>query len=269
MLLLCRNNNNEGAMSSNFRIILAGVAVLLSSVSSSQAQVAPRSYAVMSLVGNAITVHTIRPAVGIRTQAESKNVLPIAETVFDTATLRAADGVIKQVQPGAKVVLMMTSDPGLYAAQNAMFDAAHANKDNRDYLISLLKDRGVTHLLLVTKEHDSARFKLTNGYAGKGSLEGLGFYIDDTSHLRNGDTQDSATGMLGLFAYVKVRLLDAGTLALVRESAAPQSHIIIEPGATANAMDIWTRLASPKKIAYLEELLGDAMQEAIPKVLAK
>jgi hypothetical protein len=233
------------------------------------AAAAPRSYAVMSLVGNAITVHTVRPSVGIRSEAETRNVLPIAETVFDAATVRAANEAIKQVQPDAKVVLLMTQDAGLYQAQNAMFEAAPANKDNRDYLISLLKERGVTHLVLVTKEHDHLRFKLTNGVAGKGSVEGLGFYIDDTSLLRNNETHDSAAGMLGLYAYVKVRLLDATTLALVRESAAPHSGIIIEPGASANAMDIWTKLASPKKIAYLEELLGETMRDAIPKLLAQ
>jgi hypothetical protein len=248
----------------------ASLAALLFSVAAaSQAQTAPRSYAVMSLVGNAITVHAIRPSVGTRTEAETRNVLPITETVFDAATLRFADGIIKQVQPGAKTVLMMSSDAGLYAAQNAMFDAEHANKDNRDYLISLLKDRGVTHLLLVTKERDSARFKLTNGVAGKGSLEGLGFYIDETSNLRNGNTQDSARGMLGLFTYVKVRLVDARTLAVVREIAAPQSRIIIEPNAASNAESIWAHMPSPKKIAYLEELLCEAMQEAIPKALAQ
>jgi hypothetical protein len=254
-----------------FRSMLAVplTALLLSISPFSNAQTAPRSYAVMSLVGDAITVHAIRPSVGTRGEAESRNVLPITETVFDTAALRYADGAIKQAQPGAKTVLMMTSDAGLYAAQNAMFDAAHLNKENRDYLISLLKDRGVTHLLLVTKERDSARFKLTNGAAGKGSLEGLGFYIDETTRLRNGDTQDSARGMLGPFAYVKVRLLDASTLAVVREISATQSRIIIEPSASSNAVDIWATMPSTKKITYLEELICEAMQEAIPKVLAK
>ena len=247
----------------------AFAATLFSVCSASQAENAPRSYAVMSLVGNAITIHTMRPEVGFRTPGETMTVLPISEPVFDEAVLRAADGVIKRVQPGAKVVLMTTQDAGLYLAQNAMFDAASGNKDNRDYLISLLKDRGVSHLILITKGHDNARFKLTDGFAGQGSLDGLGFYIDDTTQLRNMTTQDSATGMLGLFAYVKVRLLDATTLALVGETVAPRSALITEPGASPNAMDIWTKLAAPKKIAYLEELLGQAMQDAIPKVLVK
>lgn len=233
------------------------------------AEAAPRSYAVMSLVGNAISLHTIRPSVGIRSEAETKNVLPIAEQVFDAAALAAADAAIKRVQPAAKVVLMMTQDAGLYAAQNAMFDEAHANKDNRDYLISLLKDRGVTHLLLITKERDNARFKLSNGFTGKGTLEGLGFYIDETPHFRNSDTADASQGMVGPFAYVKVRLLDAATLQLVRQARSISSSILVRPSAEPNAMQMWTSMASAEKIKHLEHVLGAAMKEAVPPALAQ
>lgn len=234
----------------------------------SQAETAPRSYAVMSLIGNAISIHTFRPAVGMRSEAETRNVLPIAEPVFDAAALRAANTAIKQVEPSARIVLMMTQDAGLYQAQNAMFDEAHANKDNRDYLVSLLKDRGVTHLLLITKERDNARFKLTNGFAGKGSLEGIGFYIDDTTRFRNSETSDSSDGMLGPFAYVKVRLLDAATLQLVRQIRAIGSTILVRPSAMPNAMEMWTSMASAKKVEHIEDLLNQAMKEAIAPVLA-
>lgn len=234
----------------------------------SHAEDAPRSYAVMSLVGNTLSVHAVRPDVGIRTEGDSRTVLPITDPVFDAATLRAADAVIRKAQPSAKVVLLMTQDAGLYQSQNAMFEAAHANQDNRAYLLSLLKDRGVSHLLLITRERDNARFEMTNGFVGKGSLEGVGFYIDDTLHFTNVGSSESSTGMLGPFAYVRVRLLDAATLALLRETKSTKSFIIVRPSASPNAMEMWTSMASPAKIKHIEDLLGYAMQDAIPKVLA-
>ena len=252
-----------------YLLSLALGATLFSASPFSHAEAAPRSYAVMSLVGDAISLHTIRPSVGIRSEAETKNVLPIAEPVFDAAALRAANTAIKEVEPGAKIVLMMTQDAGLYQAQNAMFDEAHANKDNRDYLSSLLKDRGVTHLLLITKERDNARFKLTNGYAGKGSLEGIGFYIDDTTRFHDSETSDSSQGMLGPFVYVKVRLLDAATLKPVRQIRAIVSTILVRPSALPNAMEMWTSMASAKKVEHIEDLLDKAMKEAIAPVLAR
>ncbi len=256
-------------MKFDFRALPAALATILLLASPfSLAEPAPRSYAVMSLVGNAISLHTVRPGVGTRNEAETRNVLPIAEPVFDAAALRAANAAIKQVEPAAKIVLMMTQDAGLYAAQNAMFDEAHANKDNRDYLASLLKERGVTHLLLITKERDNARFKATNGFVGEGSLEGLGFYIDDTMRFRDSETADSSHGMVGPFAYVKVRLLDATTLQLVRQARAIHSSILVRPSALPNAMEMWTAMTSAKKVEHLENLLDRAMKEAIPPVLA-
>lgn len=252
------------------RNAVVAIAALLFSVSPAiHAEPAARSYAVMSLVGDAISVHAIRPEVGSRTDADSRHVLPIADPVFDVAALKAANSAILAAQPRAKVVLMSTQDAGLYKAQNAMFVEAYANKDNRDYLISLLKDRGVSHLVLITKLRANAKFTVRGGFAGSGSMEGLGFYIDDVTQLRNTQTSESATGMLTPFAHVKLRLLDATTLALVGEEDAVESTIIIRPSASPNAMDMWTKLTSATKIDYLDGLLGEAMKTAIPALLAR
>lgn len=252
------------------RMLIAAVAAMLfSACPASHARTAPRSYAVMSLIGNAISVHTIRPEVGSRTNADSKHVLPIAEPVFDVAALKAANSAILAAQPGAKVVLMTTQDAGLYLAQNAMFEAAAANKDNRDYLISLLKERGVSHLVLITKLRANAAFKVRNGYTGSGSLEGLGFFIDDTTLLRNSVTNDSSIGMLTPFAHMKLRLLDAKTLELVGEGDVAESTIIHRPSAVGNAMEMWTSLTSATKIDYIDSLLVSGMKKAMPELLGK
>lgn len=257
-------------MNSCLRSALAAFAALLFSVSPAiHAETATRSYAVMSLVGDAISVHMLRPEVGSRTDANSKHVLPITDPVFDVAALKAANSAILAAQPRAKVVLMSTQDAGLYKAQNTMFTDAYANKDNRDYLVSLLKERGVSHMVLVTKLRANAKFEVRGGFTGSGSLEGLGFYIDDTTELRNTKTSDSSIGMLTPFAHVKLRLLDAATLALVGEEDAVESTIIVRPSASPSAMDMWTKLTSATKIDYIDALLGDAMKTAMPGLLAK
>ena len=257
-------------MKSASRVSIAACAAMLFSVSlASHAQTAPRSYAVMSLIGNAVSVHTIRPEVGSRTNGDSKHVLAIAEPVFDVAALKAANNAILSFHPGAKVVLMTTQDAGLYLAQNAMFEAAEANKENRDYLVSLLKDRGVSHLVLITKLRANAAFKVRNGYTGSGRLEGLGFFIDDTTLLRDTVTNDSSIGMLTPFTYVKLRLLDARTLELVGEGDAAESTIIHRPSAVGNAMEMWTSLTSATKVDYIDSLLVSGMKKAMPDLLGK
>ncbi len=250
-------------------LIVVIAALALNANAAANAQALPKSYAVMSLVGNAIHMYGVRPAVGTRTEAETRSVLAITEQVLDIAALESANKAIKQAQPGATVVLMMTQDAGLYKAQNAMFDAPDANQDNRDYLISLLKERGVSHLLLITKQRDFAQFQLANGAAGTGQLEGLGFYIDDTTEFRTLNTMESSSGMVGPFAYLKVRLLDARTLALVSQAKANKSVIISPPSAKSRAIDVWTSMPNAKKMDYLKGLLDEAVDEAIAPLLTK
>lgn len=229
---------------------------------------ARRTYAVMSLAGNAISVLGVSQQVGSTLPSQTRKVIPIDDPVFDQAALLAADAVIKSRMPGTAPVLMMSADKGLYLAQNDMFEAPAANTENREYLKSLLKERGVTHLLLVTKMRENAAFKLTNGYAGNGSLEGLGFFIDEMYETRNTVTRDVSTGMVVPYAYVKVRLLDAATLEQLGEAGAKASTIIVRPSASAKAQEIWTTLSNAEKIDQLRGLLGCAMQDTLPQLLS-
>lgn len=225
------------------------------------------SYAILSLAGNALTVHGERQQVGLRVSGQSATVFPIQEPVFDTAALTAADAVLKKLVPGTTPVLMMSSDAGLYQAQNGMFDAPGANEENRAYLRSLLKERGVSRLLLVTRLRENARFNLTNGHAGSGTLEGLGFFIDEMFETRNTETNEHSIGMVVPFAYVKVRLLDADTLAVLGEANATVSRIIVRPAASATADAVWQSLSGAEKTTHLRQLLGCAMQSTVPQLL--
>jgi hypothetical protein len=255
-------------MKSGFRHVASCLALIWTCITGpATAQSAPRSYAVMSLAGDAITVLGESQQVGSNLPSHTRNVVPIQEPIFDQAALLAADGVIKSLLPGAKPVLMMTSDPGLYKAQNAMFDLPADNLDNRAYLKTLLKERGVTHLLLVTKTRENANFKLTNGHAGNGSLEGLGFFVDEMFETRNEETLERATGMVVPYAYVKVRLLDAATLELVGQASAMESRIVVRPSASPKAQELWTTLSHADKVDHLRGLLGCAMRGTLPQLL--
>lgn len=255
-------------MKSGLRQCANCVALILTCLTGPAIAQSPQpSYAVMSLAGDAITVLGDSQQVGSNLPSHTRKVIPIQEPIFDQAVLLAADGVIKSLLPGTKPVLMMTSDQGLYKAQNAMFDLPAENNDNREYLKSLLKERGVTHLLLVTKTRENANFKLTNGHAGNGSLEGLGFFVDEMFETRNEETLDRSIGMVVPYAYVKVRLLDAGTLALVGQASARESRIIVRPSASPKAQELWTTLSHADKVDHLRGLLGCAMRVTLPQLL--
>lgn len=255
-------------MKIEFRLLSGVFAfVLLAVAGAAKAQTASRSYGVMSLVGDSIAVHTVKYEIGIRLGGQTRTILPIDNPVFDDAVLRSADSALKRLVPGTKPVLMLTQDAGLYKAQNEMFEAPALNAENRDYLKTLLKERGVTHLVLITKLRENAAFELLRGYAGSGTLEGLGFFIDDTYKTLNKKSLDTSTGIMVPFAYLKVRLVDAATLEVVGESRAMENTIVTRPSASSNAMDIWTSMASAEKVGYLRGLLGNALECSVAKLL--
>ncbi|MFL6657212.1 MAG: hypothetical protein ACJ8GW_04010, partial [Massilia sp.] len=229
---------------------------------------APRT-ALMSLIGDSIMLAQHRDQTGTRMEPDARNIIPITDTVFDNAAVQAANTALKRIEPSVQTVMMLTQDTGLYKAQNDMFDAVEANKDNREFLKSLLKARNVDRLILVTKFRADAQLKLANSYTGSGHIEGLGFYIDDALNVLDLGTRNTALGILAPFAYVKLRLIDGKTLAVLAEKTVRQSHVVPNASATANGQYTWNILTGAQKIAYLDDLLGKAMDEGMPRLLAK
>ncbi|WP_143133148.1 hypothetical protein [Pseudoduganella namucuonensis] len=234
-----------------------------------QAQTAPRAYAVMSLAGNTLALHAKREQVGTRTESAPIQVLALEDQILDEAAILAARAVLLKALPGAQPVLMMTQDKGLYGAQNAMFDQPDAHQADRDYLKSMLAAQGVSHLVLVSKFRGNAELKLVNSTEGGGVLEGMGFFVDDTIATINLNTQDGSRGMVVPFVYVRVRLLDARTLQVVREATAKRTRILARPSVEPSGMESFAAMTAVEKVKQLSVLLQVAMDETLPRVLAQ
>lgn len=227
---------------------------------------APRTYAVLSLAGNSVTTVLERANTGSKIDQNYRSVMPIAEPLFDEALIQATNTVIKQMQPDAKTVLLLTADQELYKAQNDMFEFASSNSDNRTYLKSLLTNRAATHLVLITKSHGEAEVRIGHNRIGKGRLEGLGFYMNNSFSFINTETKAQGTGILAPYVYVKVRLIDAATMDVLHEEIIKQAWAVgnYEPGKDQAA---WSALSSKAKVQYLQEAIKVAMEDIVPKVL--
>ena len=251
-----------------FAIALAFCAGLLAPSAGLAADAAAPVYAVMSLVGDNISTEVFTRVIASRTEGNLKKMLPIESAVFDQAAVQAANGVVKRQKPGVKTVLMVSADKELHLQQNGMFETVEANKANREYLQNLLKNRGASRLILITKYKYDAEFQVANEHIGSGKIEGLGFYIDNETKLLNNSNFVSANGYVAAYAYAKVRLIDAATLNVLKEVVVKRSDVNANYNApTADAMP-WDALTSAQKITWLQDVLGGAMDEAIPKLLA-
>lgn len=247
-------------------VALASVVYLGGHAAVQAAETQPRSYAILSLVGDSISTVVERPTIGSKLNLNDKVVIPISDTAFDESAIHAANDAIKQSVPAAKTVLLLTPDVGLYKAQNDMFESPAANADNRTFLKSLLSNRAVTHLVLITKARGEAQIWLTHTPVGTGRLEGLGYYMNNTVDIRSNTTLNSGTGLLAPFAYVKIRLIDANTMEVVQEIVQKRAYPVGNYNKGAD-MAAWTTLTSKQKVEYLQELIKDTVSDAVPRLI--
>ena len=231
----------------------------------------PRKYGILSLAGDAISTVTYVTDIGTKINPNDKHIYSLLNnTEFDETAIRAASAALKKAEADANPFLMLSTDAELHQMQNAMFDDPATNQANRDYLKSLWKDKGITHLILVTKYRADAEMKFIQQSEGSGKIEGLGFYMDNQVHVVSHNAKNISTqGVLMPFAYVRLRLIDAETLTIEREVRQKQSQLVTYAPDADRAVRTWDALTPKQKMDYLNALMQEAVSEGVPKLLKK
>lgn len=241
--------------------------VLLAPLAGRAADEPVPNIAFLSLAGDSITTQFFMRSTGSKMDGNRKMLMPIDNPVFDMEAIQSANKAFKQLRPGVKTTLLVTADKGLFQAQNDLFEDVEANKDNRTYLSSLLSNRAITQLILITKNRAYAEFKVENGLVGSGRLEGLGFYMDNETRLMNSRSLVTGSGFVASFVYLKVRLIDAQTLTVLKEVNVKESDLNVNYQITQVHQVAWDATTSEQKVRRLNEVLAGAMGDAIPALL--
>ncbi|HSI57403.1 MAG TPA: hypothetical protein VLA16_07600, partial [Ideonella sp.] len=183
----------------------AGIAsLILLAASTGHSQESPRAYAVLSLVGNELTVVNERIQVGSHLDQNVQDTIPIPDGQFDKAALLSANAALKRADAGAKVSLLAPNTPSLYEKQERFFnDGKLMLPDN---VMAAIRQTSATRLLLLTKERDATQVQAANGRLGRGTLSGLGFYINNSVRMITTESRERASGFLGPYAYARLSM---------------------------------------------------------------
>ncbi|MGO4380746.1 hypothetical protein AB4Z19_20910 [Pseudoduganella sp. RAF19] len=247
--------------------ILATMLLTLVSLTAHADGQTPRKIGIMALSGNSMSTYNFVTQTGTRVAQLARNLVPLKNTAFDEVTVQAANKAVLKAEPATPTAMILTLDAELYQAQNAMFDSPEANKANLDYLQGLLKQRNVTHLILVTKLNADAEVKFSRSHESTGRFEGLGFYLDNGVEITEDATGQFGRGIIMPFAYVKLRLIDASTMKVVKEVYQKQSCTIGNMKGE-NGLYAWNAITSDEKVRNMESLLNAAMEKGVPQLLA-
>src|SRR5260370_140020 len=219
-------------------------------------------YAILSLVGDQITIAGQERQSGSHLDQNRYEVVTLPDSTLDDFAVRIADATIAKVQPGASTVTLRASDPKLAGLRDSWLDADAIGVGE---LLSVIATQIPTsrdgHLLLITPYRARPELKTDRDSRGSGKIAGLGFYLDSTTRIRSSRTQESASGFLGVFAHFQLVLINLKTSAI-------EAHERIVVGTTYAAADApdrtpWNALSPTDTIRALESLMQGGIERLL------
>lgn len=251
----------------NRRCLLSAVFAMLvfSGPASAQAPASPR-YALMSAVGDHMTVVHARMQTGSRLDRNEHERVALPERALDRMALKHLDAALKRATPQAEVAVLTAASGRLLDLQRDALAARRPSEALAKAFADVLPKGGADRLLLIIKHRGEASIPVIDGRIGLGRLEGVGFYVDPVARLRSPTTGYIGTGFLAPFAYVRLVLADAsGRVLAEREIEAAESHTIAD---ARGALDAWNVMSAQQKIEAVDRLLQRHIDSEVPKLLA-
>ena len=221
---------------------------------------APR-YAVLSLIGDALTVITYQSSTGSSMDTNRHESIPMAGAPFDKTALKATDAALRKMDPETAVVLLSASSQSLYQDQEKLFSESRLTVPEE--IANVLKRSGATRAIVLTKYRGDARLEAQNRHLGSGKLSGLGFYVDRQYRLRRSDTGERGVGFLAPFVYVRLSLVEVATLAVLREEIVTAATTL-SAARSKYTPDPWEVLTPAQKVESINRMIVREVARAIP-----
>ncbi len=261
-----KDADSDTGRSARRRLIQAAAAAAVTSGFSplpARAQVA-RRYAVLSLVGDRLTVVYAGPVTGTLLDANRQRVVLDAKGAMDQFALAAVGKALENTGSTPAALLGVAPSP-LHEQADRLIDGKSVALPGS--LVDALEQNRTTHLVMVTKQRADASIPLVDTRLGVGKLRGLGYYIDMHADIRMVESGATGRGLLAPYVYLKLTLADARTGAVLsqRTCAAARAYAVAQ---SKTALDPWDVLTSEEKIARLRGLLERELAREMPLLVA-
>jgi hypothetical protein len=246
-------------------LFLAGLA-LVAGPGLAVAAEAPRTVAVLSLIGDEMSLVTRRSTTGSNLDRNDRQVLALSDPSFDLAASLGAERAIKEAMPGVERLRMTVRDKRLYALQDGVLEPGPQSDPMRQGLQGMLQDAKATHLLMITKRRDNARFQLYDSHIGDGKIAGIGIFIDNVVGLEDRDSRIYGNGYIASYAYLKATLVEVATMRVLGSGIGNESTMTTAIGKSAT--DAWETLSPAGKVEKLMKVADLAAYRAARDAVA-
>lgn len=245
-------------------LLLAPLALCLAGPALAQGAI--RNLGVFSLLGDELAVVQPAAPTDTRIQRQTTESLSMRDIGFDQAALRGVREVLASRAPQARLQMFRATAPISFTEQRAVAEGA-AKAELPSWIVGTIDRAKLSHLLIITRTRGDAAFPAASGESiGRGTVDGIGFYLDKTTELKNIDTGRGSLGFLGAFVMLRIQLMDASTGDIVgsQDVRVGQMHA---GRRDAEAENVWNALDPTEKVDVLREMVQKNVARVMPAVL--
>ena len=234
------------------------------------AQAAPanplRAVGIFSLLGDSVQVVTSTDApTDTRIERSDRQTLDVKNIGFDNIAMRVARQALQQSAPQATFELYKATAPISLDQQRSLAEGA-ARGELPAWIVQAIEQKKLSHVLLVTRARGPTDVRTGDGISiGRGSVQGIGFYVDTLYTIKNVDTGVLSTGLLAPYVQLRLSLMDTQTASTrsydVRDSRAVGAKV------DSGKADPWTVLSPTEKVEVLRKLLEEGVARGLAELL--
>lgn len=223
---------------------------------------------VFSLLGDGLQITLPGVITDTRIDRNLRESLPTREIGFDQAALRAVTEYMARQRAGTRLQMFRATTPLSLTDQRAVADGA-TRAELPAWIIEAINSAKLSHVLLITRHRGDAAFPVNEGYSvGRGTVEGIGYYLDADTEVKNRETGRPSQGFLGAYTMIRVQLMEVASGNLVgsqdiRAGRAYAGRLDVE------AENVWNALTPSEKVEALRDMVHDNVARVLPQVMAR
>ncbi len=246
-------------------VLALGLAAAAAAVQAQQQQL--RNVGVFALLGDSVQVawSTDAPS-DTRIERTARESLDFKGIDFDLIALRTARDAIQRAQPAAKVMAFRSPESLTPAQQREIANSA-LKAELPGWMVKTLNDNRLSHLLLITRARGTIDARTGDGVAiGRGTVDGIGFYIDTLYTIRNSTTGALSTGLLAPYLQLRLTLMDAQSGDIVATYDVKEAYAFGSPETQA-AAEPWNFMPAAERVTRLRALVEQGVARGMGQVL--
>lgn len=242
------------------------VVMLVSLALASSACIAADKYAVVSAIGDELTIVTYQPSVGSNIDSNRRQVVPLRDDSFDRVAATAAEAAIHRALPDAVTVIEPPPGKSAFQHDDRGSGSGVLPPEQLALLRKSVKDTDARYLVVIAKSRGETRLQFRNERIGEGKLFGIGFYFDRFTWVAQDDTGNEGQGFLAPYAYLSISLVDLQTGNVIRTKTTTETSSI-GSGASASQTHPWDAVPAETKVNALNSVIQKAVSTSVPQLL--